>query len=226
MMQKDNGYSTDTEITFFSSFSYNDLMNKELFQDEVSIQQLVKKAEEYVQGVERDDFNRISARREKVFTTMEARYFFRHFERHQNNVFVLQYLISFIGHLPESVDIREGEANPFAEFKSFLQFNVDLLTQDDVIDSILRVARDDGLSTESKLAYFRWRTFKTNRELTSLLKDANAIGRSGWKKLFTVIQQICLFWFSIRSRDLRLIRSADMFMFLISRVLINRLNAQ
>ena len=225
MMQKDNGYSTDTEITFFSSFSYNDLMNKELFHDDISIQQLISKAEEYVGGIERNDFNLISARREKVFITKEAHFFFRHFERHQNNVYLLQYLISFVNKLPDKDDIYNGDINPFQEFKSFLQFNVDLLTQNDVIDSILRIVRDDTSSNESKLAYYQWRTFKTNRELTSLISEALDIGQEGWEKLFTAIQQICLFWFSIRLKDLCLIRSGDMFMFLISRVLINQIKS-
>ena len=120
-------------------------------------------------------------------------------------------------------DVARSDVNPFLEFKSFIQFNVDLLTQNDVIDSILRIAREDEASGESKLAYYKWRTFKINRTLTALINEATEIGEEGWVNLFMGIQQICLFWFSVRSKDLRLIRSCDMFMFLISRVLINRI---
>lgn len=64
--------------------------------------------------------------------------FFRSKERIEYRKFILQYLIKFINKLPTQQEIRTIPVNPFKQFKSFVQYNLDLLKETDVTNCLLR----------------------------------------------------------------------------------------
>ena len=119
-------------------------------------------------------------------------------------------------------DIKEDLANPFEQFKSFILYNINLLNQKDVIQSILKQLKENGLEKKVYLEYYKWWINKIFREIRTIIQHADKSLTEGWKKLFTALQCLCLFWFSVRNQDIKLIRKGDLYMYLLSQLLLNK----
>lgn len=186
---------------------------------------LISEAQRHISSIEEDDYNLIVAQKDLKLTASATHDVFRKFERNQYNIWILQYLISFQSKLPLEKDIENDPANPFEQFKSFIIHNINLLNQDDVIQSIIRQLKKSGMCKKIHLQYYRWWIVKIFKEIQMATRSARKPVLEGWKQLLSSLQCLCLFWFSVKNQDMRLIRKGDLYMYLLAQNLLNKIKS-
>lgn len=188
----------------------------------ISLEELIGQIEEFIAVTERNDLNLINSQQGVKMQPEEANKFFRGLERHQNNTLILQYMLCFLTHLPRGSDITHDLADPFKQFKSFILFNLKLLTQPDVIDSIFKKLRNEGyLKSENHVRCRLW-IYKKYRETLSVVQQAHVPDEQNWKKLFSALKLLSLFWFSVNNHDMTKVRKVDVFVYLLSQYLMKK----
>ena len=119
-------------------------------------------------------------------------------------------------------DIEDDLADPFLQFKSFLLFNIKILSKDDVKHAIFRSLRERG-TLDTSMKYYQWWVKNNSNEMLRLVQSANRPLIKGWRMLFTALQRLCMFWLSVKNQDLKSVRKGDVYMYLIAQILMKRL---
>lgn len=186
------------------------------------IEDLLKNIKIYIKKVESNDYKVVSAQRGKALSAEDTNLFFRSLERHQNNVLMLQYLISFLDKLPLSDDISADPADPFHQFKKFILFNLELLNEPDVLDSIFKELRDQGILKPDNIGQCRMWVKGKYEEVSDMVQHAHKAVKEDWVKLFSTLKWITTFWFSVKKHDPDKIRKVDKFHYFLALILIRK----
>lgn len=188
----------------------------------LSLDELVVQVNEFIRETERSDFSLISSKRGVTMCPEETSAYFRSLERHQNNTFLLQYMLCFLSRLPRRSEIDGDLADPFKQFKGFIHYNLRQLTQPDVLESIFNHLRCEGyLKSESHVQCRLW-IYKKYKEILGMVQQAYIPEGESWKKLFTALKLLSIFWFSINNYDMTHVRKVDVFIYLLSQYLIKK----
>jgi len=175
----------------------------------------------YIDIIEQENLDTLQERNNTTIDANDTYQFFRSYERTRNTKFILQYLAAFILNLPMESDIEDDPANPFEQLKSFTLYNIELLKEKDVEEAIFREHERLKLLTETNSWYYKGQLEKSYKALLDSLRKARRISLDGYRQLFLVIQQLCTFWFSVRSQDIDRVRISDILAFKLTRYLLN-----
>jgi hypothetical protein len=149
-----------------------------------------------------------------------AEVFFRAKERNENVKQLLQYMMAFLAKIPLREDIERDIADPFAQFKTFANFQISLLLEADVRRAILREYRKRGLVNDGNEWYYKLAVVERCEEEMHLVKKAVEPSREDWNRIFRALQDNCRFWFEVRQLDMKRIRKSDVYIYRLSRLLL------
>ncbi len=209
-------------LDIYPSYGIAEQLNAQNFQEESALKILVTDVQDFIKNIEQENVGFLQSRKEEPITSADTLRFFRSQERTRNSRLTLQYLVAFLDKLPLKEDIIEKLVNPFEQFKSFTLFGVELLKEPDVNTAILREHERLGLLNETNTWYYRGQINKNYKQVLDVVFTAKTISIEGYCKLFEALQRLCLFWFSVRSENIKRVRKADIFIYKLSYVLLHR----
>jgi hypothetical protein len=163
----------------------------------------------------------MSERSLQPFPPAALELFFRREERNEKTSQVLQYLLAFFDHMPEPCECENRLLNPIAQFRECVKYEVDLLLEEDVTKAIFNEINQLSSLNGDNIWDFKGRIIEINRELHALL-DRSTQAAGSLFTLFLILEQLCLFWFDVKQRDLRRIRRSDIFVFILAHGLQDR----
>lgn len=209
-------------LDIYPSSGIANTLNAEIVDDEATIAQLVTDVHLYLKTAEEENVKFLHARGTQQITSTDTFRFFRSQERNQNIQLILQYLLAFLTKLPLKEDIDETVVNPFEQLKEFIFFHAGLLKELDVSTAILREHERLGLLTETNTWYYRGQVNKNYKQVVEVLESAKAPVIEDYCKLFEALQRLSLFWFSVRSENIKRVRKSDIYLYKLSLILMKR----
>jgi hypothetical protein len=149
--------------------------------------------------------------------------YFRNLEREENTRRILQYMLSFLTDIPVTINIGGEPINPVKQFKEFLKYQVALLLEKDVINTILCEYSKQGLLNPGNYWYYEARIMDKRLELEHMLAQIPDEQTATKSTLFQVLENLCLFWFDIGREDVRQARRSDIYMYKLACLLQSKL---
>jgi hypothetical protein len=194
----------------------------ENFSDPAKIDWVRQEAEYILKVMEADPSFTLAERCGREMPPESLLRYFRHRERNEKACRILQYLLTFLGHIPTSAEIGEEPVDPAEQFRSFIAYQTDLLLEEDVKNAVFQETNHVGPQRAGTVWDYQERIILTNRALRNMLarKEGNvAVAISNHCR---VLEQISLFWFDVRRHDLRRARRSDIFIYLLSQLVRSR----
>lgn len=199
------------------------IYEENLYDDDIFIGKLVSDVKTYIKMLEQYDFKYYGLHRSRKLNPSETTGFFRHYERMQYHIWILQYMLSFVAKIPLEKDIEMELVDPFKQFKAFIKYCVELLKHKDVNNAIMRELRDHGIMKNENAVQCKLWVYKKSKEITDLAaSECNSLIEN-WKKMFLALRKLSHFWILICKEDTARIRRGDVFMYMLSFVLLNRI---
>ncbi len=189
------------------------------------VQELVTDATVYIKILEEENPDQMETSEDPYQESRETYKCFRSQERTRNTKVILQYLITFISHLPLEKEIEVNYVNPFEHLKSFALNSIDLIKEKDVTAAILREHQLLGLLNEANYWYYRGQIDKSYRDLREEVEKAKRATLDDYSKLFMGLHRLSTFWFSVRNQDIKRVRKSDILMYKLTRVLLEKYKA-
>jgi hypothetical protein len=184
------------------------------------VKELVNDATVYIKTMEEENPNQVETGGDQSLDTKETRKYVRSRDRTRNTRMILQYLITFISHLPLEQEIEVNYVNPFEHLKSFALTSIDLIKEKDVAAAILREHQLLGLLNEANYWYYRGQIDKSYKELREQVEKATRATLDDYSQLFMGLHRLSTFWFSVRNEDIKRVRKSDILMYKLTRVLL------
>jgi hypothetical protein len=209
-------------LDIYPSSGIANMLNAEIVDDEPTIARLVADVNQYIQTAEEENVKFLHSRGKQQITSTDTFRFFRSQERNQNTPLILQYMLAFLTKIPLKEEIDETVVNPFRQLKEFALFHASLLKEADVCTAILREHERLGLLTETNTWYYRGQVNKNYKQVVEALESAKEPVIEDYCKLFDALQRLSLFWFSVRSENIKRVRKSDIYLYKLSLILMNR----
>lgn len=178
----------------------------------------------YIAQLEFDTLRILKLRGDDKIDSRNTFVYFRSQERYRNTKYLLQYLLSFIEHIPTSSDISGEPIDPFNQFKSFVKYAILLLEEEDVIRSILKEHSQSGDLTTTNLSSRKAQIHETYLDLRARLDTAEKPVIGHYKILFQILKSLCEFWFSNRKNEMIRVRKSDRYLYKLTNVLIGQIS--
>lgn len=191
-----------------------------------NIKELFAEVNQYIKIVEQENVRFLHERKKEIISSTDTLRFFRSQERTRNTRLVLQYLMTFLNKLPQEKEIDKKLVNPFDQLKSFIQFSVNLLKEPDVTNAILREHERLGLLNETNSWYYRGQVNKSYKQILEVVEQAHRAVQGEWCKLFEALHRLSLFWFSVRSENIKRVRKSDIYLCKLTLLLLNKYKCQ
>lgn len=209
-------------LDLFTHKKLEHVIGETAFHDDRSRQELIDEVKMYLQIIEQD---KISILKDNITDERDAETvyrFFRSYERIKFNKRILQYLLTFLEELPLG-ERNDGDlANPFEQMKTFIRFSVELLQEQDVVDSIIRDHQRLGLFNKATAWYYEGQIKRVFQELMDGIEGARKPELEDYRKLFEALNHLSLYWFSVRDLDNKRIRITDVFIYKLTRLLLEK----
>ncbi|UCH92640.1 MAG: hypothetical protein JSV88_20415 [Candidatus Aminicenantes bacterium] len=188
------------------------------------IQKTISDVKAYIEIMEDEEVQYFKVREGEKIGASETYKFFRSHERTRNTKFILQYLTTFLAKLPLEKDIElEGRTvDPFKQLKSFTLFNINLIKDKDVNAAILREHEKLGLLTDTNLWYYRGQIDKSHKMLREVVESVKSATVPDYHKLFSTLQRLSTFWFSVRNEEIKRVRKSDLYIYKLARYLLEK----
>jgi hypothetical protein len=209
-------------LDFYPTTGIANQLNAENIEDELAIQTLSVDINHFIDTVEQENVKFLIARKNLQVASDDIVKLFRNQKRIQNVCWILQYLVAFLSKLPLKEEIEGQQVNPFEQLKTFTHFRVDLLKTPDVSRSILRGYERLGLLDESNAWYYRGQISKNYKQIIEMVEKAKTAIVEDYCRLFEALHRLCLFWFSVRNEDIKQVRKSDIYIYKLTRILLNR----
>lgn len=164
----------------------------------------------------------LSERSDKVLSATTIERFFRSKERNEHVSRILQYLLTFLTHIPGPVEIEEASINPTEQFREFIHYQVDLLMEDDVKKAVFREINNASSLKDSNVWDYQERVFEKYRELREQVSKNGGGITETIATLCHVLEQLSLFWLELKHEDPCLTRRSDLYLYSFSRIVKNR----
>lgn len=187
-------------------------------------QKLIPETKTYIKILEDENTQYLNKRQESQLNAAETDKLLRNQERIYNTKLILQYLHTFLAKLPLEKDVEiEGKiVNPFEEIRSFILYQLNLLKEKDVYTAILREHERLGLLKDTNYWYYRGQIDKGHKTLTKLIRRTDSATVQDYHILFLGLQCLCTFWFSVRNEDIKRVRKSDIFIYKLTRYLLEK----
>jgi hypothetical protein len=199
------------------------IYEENLYDDDIFIGKLVSDVKTYIKILEQYDFKYYGLDRNRKLGPTETTGFFRHYERMQYHIWILQYMISFVAKIPLEKDIEAELVDPSKQFKAFITYCVGLLKKKDVVNAIMRELRDQGIMKNENAVQCKLWVYKKSKEISDLAASDSRSLVDNWKQMFLALRKLSHFWILICKEDTARIRRGDVFMYMLSFVLLNRI---
>jgi hypothetical protein len=164
----------------------------------------------------------LAARSNTVCSPASLNRFFRDKERNEKTGQILQYLLTFLVHIPEAVESENKPLNPIEQFLELVCCEVDKLLEADVKQAVFNEINQLGSLNGDNVWDYQERIIEKNRELNELIITGSSEVSSIFFTLCLVLEQLCLFWFDAKRGDMRRIRRSDIYTYKLVRVLQDR----
>jgi hypothetical protein len=199
-----------------------DTLNAEFINNPIKIALLKQDAAKYLKRMEVHWVEILSERSDKVLSATSVEQFFRSKERNEKISQTLQYLLTFLTHIPESAEVEKELVNPAEQFREFIRYQVGLLLEEDVKKAVFREVNQMGLLNGGNVWDYQEQIQNKNREL--LEQSAKGVGdiAKSIAALCHVLEQLSQFWLQIKQGNIRGTRRSDIYFYALSRIVKNR----
>jgi hypothetical protein len=183
---------------------------------------LKEEASRYLKKLEAGKDEVLAERSASCLDPTDLEQFFRHKERTEKVCQILQYLLSFLSHVPACSEIQDEPVNPAEQFREFIRYETDLLLEEDVKNAVFQETSQNGPLHGGNVWDYQGRIIVKNRELKKLAARNGTNVAEAISNLCHVLEQLCLFWFEVRREDIRRARRSDIFLYILSRIVQSR----
>lgn len=194
----------------------------ENFSDPAKIDWARQEAEYILKVMEADPSFTLAERCSREMPPDSLLRYFRHRERSEKSCRILQYLLSFLTHIPTSAEIGQEPVDPAEQFRSFILYQADLLLEEDVKNAVFQETNHAGAQRAGSVWDYQERIILTNRMLRNMLARKESNVSMAISNQCRVLEHISLFWFDVRRHDLRRARRSDIFIYLLAQLVRNR----
>ncbi len=184
--------------------------------------QIIGNANAYIKIMEHENIDFLEARQRPDLSAGDTYKLLRSQERTRNSKLMLQYLITFLSDMPLEKDLVDKPVNPFEQMKSFVMYSIRLLKEKDVAAAILKEHEKLGLLNDTNMWYYRGQIDKNYKTLSEGLEQATRPTIECYCILFRSLQQLCVFWFSVRQEDPNRVRNSDVLIYKLTRLLLEK----
>lgn len=194
----------------------------ENFSDPAKIDWVRQEAEYILKVMEADPSFTLAERCSREMPPDSLLRYFRHRERNEKDCRILQYLLSFLTHIPTSAEIGKEPVDPAEQFRSFILYQADLLLEEDVKNAVFQETNHVGAQRAGSVWDYQERIILTNRMLKNMLARKEGNVAEAISNHCRVLENIAIFWFDIRRHDLRRTRRSDIFIYLLAQLVRSR----
>ena len=188
------------------------------FSDPWKIDWVRKEANYLLKIMEADPNYALAERFRRNFSPIALDRFFRHKERLEKTCQIMQYLLTFLGHIPTGSDIQGEQVNPAEQFRDFLRYETDLLLEEDVKNAVFQEMDHRDHPRAGAIWDIQESILAMNRKLHNMLAKDDANVAAHISSLCRALEQLCLFWFDIRRHNIHRTRRSDIFMHLLAQL--------
>lgn len=148
--------------------------------------------------------------------------YFRRRERIERARCIIQYLLAFLGHIPDAAEVRGELVNPAEQLRSFIAYESDLLLEQDVRNAVFQETNPPGLPRGAD-GDCEQRIGAMNRMLKGILARSEGELPAAIAAMCLAVEQLARFWFDVHGNDIRRVRRSDIFMFLLAHLVRSRI---
>lgn len=194
----------------------------ENFSNPKRIEWLKREASHYLEKMEAHQGDVLAERSGPVMSPARLEQFFRRKERCEKVCQILQYLLSFLTHIPESDEIGSEPVDPAEQFREFVRYQADLLLEEDVRNAVFQETNHREHFSGGNVWDYQERIIAMNHELQKQIAKGENGSTATISGLCQVLEQLCRFWFEVRRHDIRRTRRGDIFLYILSRIVQSR----
>jgi hypothetical protein len=192
------------------------------FKDPAMLEWMRVEAEYILKIMEADPNYALPGSMRQVMPPEVLKQYFRRCERIEMARRIIQYLLTFLGHIPSEQEVREDLVDPAEQLRSFIASEVDLLLEQDVKSAVLQETSSNGLPHAGSESDREKRILLMNRMLKGMLARRNGALPAVIADMCRAVEQFALFWFDVHGNDIRRVRRSDICMFLLARLVRSR----
>jgi hypothetical protein len=183
------------------------------------VELLKKEVAQFLNKMEASKSEVLTQRSNLIFSPAALEIFFRSKEREEKIGQILQYLLAFLDHSP-GTDARESQPlNPIEQLRDCIRYEMDLLLEADIRKAVFNEINQAGSLDGDNVWDYQERLIEKNRELNELFMTGANEASSLFFTLCLVLENLCLFWFDVKKRDMRRIRRGDIYLYKLSIIL-------
>jgi len=164
----------------------------------------------------------LSTRSTQFLSPTALEIFFRSRERNEKIGQILQFLLTFLDHIPAPAEGDNKMFDPIEQFRECVHYAVDLLLEADVKKAVFNEINQMGLPEGENVWDYQGRINEKHREWHELLTTGVNEPASLFFTLCRVLEQLSLFWFDVKQGDVRCIRRSDIYTYIMVRILLDR----
>jgi len=176
----------------------------------------------YVKKMQAGQDEALAERCGPVMSPGNLEQFFRHKERCEKICQILQYLLSFMTHIPQDNEVSGEPVNPAEQFREFIRYEADLLLEDDVRNAVFQETNHKRQFNGGNVWDYQERIIAMNRDLKEQAAAGGTDMAGTISSLCRVLEQLSLFWFEIRRHDIRRTRRSDICLYILARIVQGR----
>ena len=149
----------------------------ENFSNQKRIDWLKQETSHYLKKMEARQCDVLGERAEPVLSPAHLEHFFRHKERCEKLCQILQYLLSFITHIPENDEIGSEPVNPAEQFREFVRYQTDLLMEEDVKNAVFQETNHKEQLSGGNVWDYQERIIAMSNELQKQVAEGETVQR-------------------------------------------------
>jgi hypothetical protein len=188
--------------------------------DEVEL--LKVEVELFLNKMEATQIEILAERSNRFYPPIALEIFFRNKERNEKIGQILQYLLTFLVHIPGTAESENTPLNPIEQFRELIRYEVDQLLEEDVKKAVFNEINQMGSLNGDNIWDYLERVIEKNRELNELIITGASEVSSIFFTSCLVLEQLCLFWFDVKQQDIRRVRRSDIYIYKLARILQGR----
>ena len=208
--------------TMHGPIKIDQVFSVENFNRPERINWLKQEASQYLKNMEAGQGEMLAERSGPVLSPAALEQFFRHKERCEKVCQILQYLLSFMTHIPKSSESSREPVNPAEQFREFIHYQTDLLLEEDVKNAVFQETNHKRQFNGGNVWDYQERIIALNRDLKEQAARRGRDAAGTISALCRVLEQLCQFWFEIHRHDIRRTRRSDIFLYILACIVQSR----
>ncbi len=186
-----------------------------------------KEVLKYLETMVEDNLRKvISEKKDNGSPSKSANDFFRKRNRYRATRKLLLHLVSMIGDISLIQIENKLNEKSFIEFKKLIIFHTNLLKEPDVIEVMIKEFENISQIKRKSLWFYKGRMRSSFNEINQLISQAEKPALADYKKLFTAIEKISSFWFFVKRDKFSKVRTSDIYLYKLVKILNSRLDKQ